>query len=181
MAVTPEAFKQSLAQFASGVTVVTTSHAGSLWGLTVSAFNSVSLNPPLVSICVDCKLDVHAAICASGIFAVNLLAVQQLEFGLRFAGMVPGLSDRFAGIDTQTAITGSPLLPDTLAWLDCRVWQIYAGGDHSIIVGEVVATECGAGHAPLIYHDRNWRRTSSLEDANLPPPQSSGAQSTKLI
>lgn len=162
MAVTPEAFKQSLAQFASGVTVVTTSHAGSLWGLTVSAFNSVSLNPPLVSICVNCKLDVHAAICASGIFAVNLLAVQQLELGLRFAGMVPGLSDRFAGVDTPTAITGSPLLPGTLAWLDCRVWQIYAGGDHSIIVGEVVATECGAGDAPLIYHDRNWRRTAAL-------------------
>ena len=100
---------------------------------------------------------------------------------MRFAGMVPGLSDRFAGIDTQTAITGSPLLPDTLAWLDCRVWQVYAGGDHSIIVGEVVATECGAGHAPLVYHDRNWRRTASLEDAKLAPPDRPGAQTKKLV
>ena len=181
MTVTPQAFKQSLAQFASGVTVVTTSHSGSRWGLTVSAFNSVSLNPLLVSICVYCKLDVHAAVCASGIFAVNLLAVQQLEFGLRFAGMVPGLSDRFAGIDTHTAITGSPLLPDTLAWLDCRVWQIYAGGDHSIIVGEVVATECGAGRAPLIYHDRNWCGTAAFEDGQLAPSHSPTVPAKKLI
>ena len=175
MTVTHQAFKQSLAQFASGVTVVTTMHAGHRQGLTVSAFNSVSLSPPLVSICVDCKLDVHAAICASGVFAVNLLAQQQLQYGMRFAGMVAGLTDRFEGIDTLTAITGSPLLPNTLAWLDCRVWQVYAGGDHSIIVGEVLATECGAGLAPLIYHNRNWGRIAAIDAGKVAPPRSPGA------
>lgn len=169
MPVSPQAFKQSLAQFASGVTVVTTVFNGQRLGLTVSSFASVSLDPPLVSICLLNSLYTTTAIEQSGVFAVNVLSMHQLEHGMRFAGMVPGLEDRFAGLTTTTAETGSPLLPEVMCWLDCRVWRAYAGGDHTIFVGEVVATQANEIDTPLLYHNRLWRRSESLEVPTLAP------------
>jgi hydroxymethylglutaryl-CoA lyase len=169
MPISPQAFKQSLAQWASGVTVVTTVFGGQRLGLTVSSFTSVSLNPPLVSVCIDNKLYTRTAIEHSGVFAVNVLDMHQLDFGLIFAGLKPDVEDRFAGIETTTAVTGSPLLPGVLAWLDCRVWRAYDGGDHTIFVGEVVATDASGADTPLIYHNRLWRRSESLDVPTLAP------------
>ena len=169
MAVSAQDFKQALAQFASGVTVVTTLFNEQRLGLTVSSFSSVSLDPPLVSICVVKKLYTHTAIEQSGVFAVNVLSMHQLDFGLRFAGLKPDLEDRFAGLATTVSQTGSPLLPGVLCWLDCRVWRAYDGGDHTIFVGEVVACDAAGADTPLLYHNRLWRRSESLDVPTLAP------------
>ncbi len=90
-----------------------------------------------------------------------------MEWGLRFAGLLPGITDRFAGIACTTAATGSPILPDVLGWLDCRVRHVYPGGDHTIFVGEVLQGEAlePAGR-PLLYYHRQWGDFSALPDAD---------------
>lgn len=78
---------------------------------------------------------------------------------MRFAGLRPEITDRFAGPTTQTAVTGCPLLPDSLAWVDCTVWAMYDGGDHTIFVGEVQDLSVSDLDMPLLYHNRLWRRS----------------------
>ncbi len=158
-----QAFKQAMSQFASGVTVVTTMLEGRNYGLTVSAFTSVSLNPPLVLACIDKRLEAHRIIEKSGIFAVNILCEEQVEIGRRFAGLIPEVTDRFEGLAYSTASTGSAILPDSLGWVDCSLWKRYDGGDHSIFVGEVIASSAAGEVLPLVYHNREWRRTGALE------------------
>ncbi|RIK52151.1 MAG: flavin reductase [Chloroflexi bacterium] len=169
MPVEPQAFKNSLAQWASGVTVVTSvdtpagalpdSPAGSQRvGITASSFASVSLEPPRVLICINKRLYTHGLIERSRVFAVNILNDDQLGWGMLFAGMLPEVDDRFAGIDWRVEVTGSPILPGVLAWLDCRVVHAYDGGDHTIFVGEVEATGTHAIGAPLLYYNRQWRK-----------------------
>ncbi|GIV76359.1 flavin reductase family protein [Litorilinea aerophila] len=158
MAIDPNAFKETMSHWASGVTVVTAVHQGQRVGITASSFSSVSLEPPQVLICVARRLYTHQVIQQSRAFAVNLLGTEHLEWGMRFAGMIPEIEDRFQGIECSTAATGSPILTDALGWLDCEVRHAYDGGDHTIFVGEVVA--CGArdGESPLLYYRRHWRR-----------------------
>ncbi len=156
MSLNAETFKAVMGQWPSGVTVVTTRDAEGPGGMTASSFSSVSLEPPLISICVARHLRMHERIADSGIFAVNILSKDRVEDGLRFAGMLPDVTDRFAGIETHTAATGAPLLPATLAWVDCRLWARYEGGDHSIFVGEVMQAGIDRSAAPLLYHSRSW-------------------------
>lgn len=156
MALDPSDFKAVMGQWPSGVTVVTTRDAEGPAGMTASSFSSVSLEPPLISICVARHLYMHQRLEQAGHFAVNILAKEGVDDGLRFAGMLPGVEDRFAGIDTLTAETGSPLLKGTLGWVDCRTWARYDGGDHTIFVGEVLAAGVEPTAAPLLYHSRSW-------------------------
>jgi flavin reductase (DIM6/NTAB) family NADH-FMN oxidoreductase RutF len=156
--VDPATFRDVMAQWPSGVTVVTTLVDGAWHGMTASSFSSVSLDPPLVSVCLDRRLYSHGLISAGGVFGVNVLAKDQAEVARRFAGMVPGLevADRFDGENWTTADTGVPLLDSALGWLDCRVVHEYPGGDHTIFVGEVVAGHAARRTAPLLFHSRGW-------------------------
>lgn len=156
MSADQETFKRAMAQFATGVTVVTTHHDGEEYGITANAFCSVSLDPMLVLVCVAKLLRIHDPIEQSGAFAISILALDQMAWGDRFAGRYPQIVDRFEGIDTRTAQSGSPILPDCLAWLDCELRHAYDGGDHTIFVGEVVAGEVGRGAAPLLYYNSRW-------------------------
>ncbi|MBW7882242.1 MAG: flavin reductase family protein [Caldilineaceae bacterium] len=167
MNVDVQTFKDTLAHWASGVTVVTTVANGHYIGITASSLTSVSLSPPQILICVARKLYTHAAIEESGVFAVNILSTEQLEWGMRFAGLIPEVEDRFAGIDWTTGTTGCPLLPGVLGWLDCRVRHAYEGGDHTIYVGEVLAASARDAGAPLLYFKRSWRQ---LAEPTLQPP-----------
>ncbi len=162
MPIDPEAFRQVMSQFASGVTVVTTVLDGRHHGLTVSAFTSLSLSPPLVLACIDKRIQAHEFIETSGAFAVNILCADQVELGRRFAGLLPGVTDRFEGLEYATAVTGSPILRDSLGWVDCSLWRRYDGGDHSIFVGEVLQSSTSAG-VPLLYHNREWLQSAALE------------------
>lgn len=154
--VDPGTFRDVMAQWPSGVTVVTTLADGSWHGMTASSFASVSLDPPLISVCLDKKLYSHQLISTSGVFGINVLAKDQAEVARRFAGMVPGVEDRFAGEEWTTAETGVPLLDSALGWLDCRVLHEYPGGDHTIFVGQVMAGHAARRTAPLLFHSRGW-------------------------
>ncbi len=158
MSIQAQDFKNALAHWATGVTIVTTIVDGKPVGITANSLTSVSLNPPQILICVARKLFTHSAILNSGMFAVNILERHQLAWGMRFAGMIPEAEDRFAGIAWRAVATGSPILPDVLGWLDCRLSHSYDGDDHSIFVGEVLAAGNREDAAPLLYFNRHWRQ-----------------------
>jgi flavin reductase (DIM6/NTAB) family NADH-FMN oxidoreductase RutF len=148
--------------FASGVTVATTVQEGKLRGVTVSAFSAVSLNPPLVLICLANESESKDWITESGVFAVNILSDEQEFLSERFAARAPIVNVRFDGVTYHTAITGSPILADSLAWYDCRVEAIHDGGDHTIFVGRVEAVGFGAKEKPpLLYFTNRYQRLGS--------------------
>ena len=149
-------FRDILSQFASGVTVVTTRNGDTLHGLTVSSFCSVSLEPPLILVCIDKKASSHPVLQTSKRFAVNFLTAAQQDISNRFADPRRSPEERFQGLAVRTAVTQSPILPDVLAYLDCEVYAEYDGGDHTIFVGKVVAGEVGEG-TPLLYWNRGYR------------------------
>ena len=152
----PATFKAVMGQWPSGVTVVTTVDDAGPAGMTASSFSSVSLNPPLVSVCVARHLAMHTRIDKADVFAVNILSKNSVEDGRRFAGMLPGVTDKFQGVQYHTAATGSPLLANTLGWVDCKLWARHDGGDHTIFVGEVLDAGIDKTAAPLLYHSRSW-------------------------
>jgi flavin reductase (DIM6/NTAB) family NADH-FMN oxidoreductase RutF len=155
MPIEPSDFRQALAQFASGVTAVTTRDAaGRLLGLTVTAFSSVSLDPPLVLVCVDERADAQAGFRESGAFGVSVLAEDQEDVSRRFAWSGPAKFDR---TELVAGATGVPLVAGALVHLECRVAAAYPAGDHTIYVGEIVALTVRAGR-PLVYHRGQYRR-----------------------
>ncbi len=162
MAIEANDVRVGSAQWASGVAVATSVLDGQRVGITVSSFTSLSMEPPRVLICVAKRLYTHQVISASGVFAVNILAADQVDRGMLFAGRLPEQEDRFAGIDTFVAETGAPLLPGVLGWVDCRLSAIHDGGDHSILVGDVVAAAAATEGEPILYYHRNWRRLAGL-------------------
>jgi len=147
MEVTRDEFRNALGRFASGVTVVTAIFADGPWGMTVSAFSSLSLEPPLVLICIDKRAGGHDNLAVGSFFAVNILSDCQEEVSRRFASRDV---DRFEGIRFRPGSTGAPLLDGALANIECRAIDAHPGGDHTIIVGEVLATEISDGK-PLAY------------------------------
>lgn len=136
--------------YPAGVTVVTSLHAGEPRGITVSAFASVSAEPPNVLVCVNRDARSYLYIASSRIFCVNVLACDQRELAERFSG---GVRDRqFDGISHHTAATGAPVLDGTIAYFDCTIENEHHVGSHSIFIGSVLA--CGAvGGLPLAYFD----------------------------
>jgi len=126
--------------------------------MTASSFATVSLQPAQILVCANRHANTHAAIIESGHFAVNLLAAGQQEWGMRFARQQAATGDRFAGIAFATALTGAPILPDVLGWLDCYLGNLFHSGDHTIFIGEVVACQVVGGENPLLYFRREWRR-----------------------
>jgi flavin reductase (DIM6/NTAB) family NADH-FMN oxidoreductase RutF len=161
MGIEPQAFREVMAHWASGVTVVTSLEQGRPVGITVSSFASLSLQPPQILVCINRKLHTHDIVMQSGCFAVNILSIEQVAWGMRFAGMQPEVKDRFHDIQWASAETGSPLLPAVLGWLDCLVRHTLDGGDHTIFVGEVVASGVRDNGDPLVYYNRNWRRLAN--------------------
>ncbi len=152
-----ELFKNAMAQWASGVTIVTTQWNGEKFGLTASSFTSISLEPPLVSVALANSLYTLALMQQSGLFAVSLLASDQIDLGMRFAGMIPDIVDRFDGIDYTVAVTGCPIILGSLGWLDCRVYHSFEAGDHTVFIGEVLEADAREDGKPLLYYNRDWR------------------------
>ena len=135
MPVTQDEFRAALSRFPSGVTVVTTKDSrGELHGITVSAFCSVSLDPPLVLICIEKTAVSHAALIDSSIFVVNILSEHQRELSDHFASQI---SDKFIGLEFDIGTSGLPVLKEIAASLECRISKAYDGGDHTIFLGAV--------------------------------------------
>jgi len=154
MALDPNQFKDALRRWASGVTIITTSCEGEYAGMTVSAFSSVSLQPPLVLACADKRSNTNPLIAKSGVFCANILALDQEELSNRFAKS-GNEAIRFERLDCKIGETGSPWLPGALASLDCRVEAAHDAGDHVIYVGVVVDAHIGSG-TPLLYYDAGY-------------------------
>src|SRR5512132_2389895 len=135
MPLDPDTFRAVLGRFASGVTVVTTrDEAGRDHGMTVSAFCSLSLEPPLVLVCVDHAASMHPLLVVGTPVAVNILAAGQEALSRRFSSKE---FPRFDGIGYHRGLTGAPLLDDVLASMEGRIVRTHEGGDHTIVVIEV--------------------------------------------
>src|SRR5215471_16943683 len=139
MTIEKDFFRQVMGQFTTGVTVVTARSKDGLAGLTVNSFTSVSLEPPLVLICVDLYSTALPHIRASGNFAVNILTSEQEHLSRCFATTSTERYEHFCNASYQVASTGSPILDGTLAFIDSRIVAEYPGGDHVIFLGHVVA------------------------------------------
>ena len=147
MAIDDAVFRRAMGSFASGVTVVTTLHEQVPYGMTVSSFASLSLVPQLLVVCIQTQVPTHAAILASGRFAVSVLAADQADISQQFASKVP---DKFAGIPCETTATGIPVISGACAVFSCRVAHMLPGGDHSIVVGALDDVQV-SDRAPLVY------------------------------
>jgi len=132
-------FRRALGRFASGVTVVTgTSPDGKLAGVTISAFSSLSLDPPLVLFCLGRDAQCREAFAVGRDFAVHVLAEGQTEISNTFASRA---EDRFADVDYRTSDSGCPILQGCLAVLECRCETVHDGGDHLLVIGAVQRIE----------------------------------------
>ncbi len=151
MTVSKDDFKKVMGSFAAGVTIVTTVDGeGRKWGLTATAFSSLSMDPPLCLVCVDKRAGSLGALTASKKFAVNMLKAEQDDLSNRFASRI---EDKFEGVKHHAGeATGCPVLDDSLASMECEVTDILPGGDHDIFVGELKAVAVSEGN-PLVY----WR------------------------
>lgn len=149
MSIDEDLFRAVLGRFASGVTVVTLRDSSGVdHGMTVSAFSSVSLDPPLVLVCIDKRASMHSSITTVENFVVNILASDQEAVARRFSD---ANSKRFEGIGYSAGRRNVAKLDDALAHLECKRVSVYEGGDHTIVVGEVEFAETRDAK-PLLYY-----------------------------
>lgn len=162
MTISSEQFKDVLRFFASGVTIVTSARGAERHGMTVSAFVSVSADPPLVAVLIEKSTTLNLLLDGDDpVFAVNLLAAEQVELSNRFAFEKD--EDRFLVGKWMTAVTGAPVLADALAWLDCRLERRHEAGSHNLYIGAVEAVSAPRPEAPpLIYWNREYRYLDAL-------------------
>jgi flavin reductase (DIM6/NTAB) family NADH-FMN oxidoreductase RutF len=148
MAIDPRELRNVMGHFATGVTVITTRDTdGKPFGLTANAFSSLSLDPPLVLICVDKKVDCYACFEQSKVFVVNFLGEEQEDLSRRFA--TKGI-EKFEGVAVRQGDLGVPLLEGAIGHIECKLISGYDGGDHTIYVGEVQGATA-SGDRPLLF------------------------------
>ncbi|MEO8663709.1 MAG: flavin reductase family protein [Bryobacteraceae bacterium] len=153
-AVDPKEFRRAVGRFLTGVTITTVRDPeGRPHGLTANSFTSVSLAPPLILLCIDTRARLLDHFMQTAYFAVNILSEQQKDLSNQFAK--PNI-DRFDGVEWMEGRFGSPLLPGSLAHLECRLVQSHEAGDHIILIGEVLQlSHCDGG--PLCYFSGAYR------------------------
>ena len=154
MSIDEQEFRRVVSHFAAGVTVVTTCGVDGLpYGLTATAFTAVSLQPPLVLVCVDKRSESHPHFHASKVFAVNFLGAGHEEISRRFA--VSG-GDKFSGCAFRRGGTGAPILDGVLGHVECRTVTTVDAGDHTVFLGQVESASANEGH-PLVYFRSHYR------------------------
>jgi flavin reductase len=145
-------FRAALGSFATGITVITTRGEDHAYGMTANAFSSVSLDPPMVLICAKSGAEGSEHIDRNGIFAVNILAVDQEPLSRYFSSKDrPRGRDAFRDVPHRVVVTGSPVLEGVVGYLDCRLHSTHNAGDHEIFIGEVLALE-STDREPLLFH-----------------------------
>jgi flavin reductase (DIM6/NTAB) family NADH-FMN oxidoreductase RutF len=171
MTLDPENLRAVMRHWATGVAILTSRYEEFAHGMTVNSFSSVALDPPLVLASIEKNVRTHSLIHISGVFAMSFLHEGQEWISNRFAGRDTENTDRFEGIETYTAVTGSPILADNIGHLDCKLVAAQAFGTHTIFIAEVV--HAGGGTAspvfgdatspdvatvkPLLYFNRDYR------------------------
>jgi flavin reductase (DIM6/NTAB) family NADH-FMN oxidoreductase RutF len=147
-------YRRTCALFATGITVITTvDKNGHPHGMTVNSFSSVSLDPPLVLVCVDLKNALLGHFLTTASFAVNILGEHQEDVSRRFS---TASENRFHGVEWERGTSGVPLLAGVLAWMECGVTQTFEVGDHAVLVGEVRHAWHREGK-PLVYFNSSYQ------------------------
>ena len=152
-----QTFRDALGAFPSGVTIVSTTDAeGRHWGFTASSFSSVSMDPPLVLVCIANTADSHPAFVQAKRYAINILSQSQADVAMHFARK--GV-DKFEAHEFHYGDPDAPqppVLPGAMASLICTAHDIYEAGDHTVLIGKVEAVERNDAK-PLVYFDRGFR------------------------
>lgn len=158
-AISADDFRRIMGRFAAGVTVITTvDETGRPFGLTATAFSSLSKSPPLCLVCVDHRAEAHPVIAKHSRFAVNMLTDEQQALSDQFAQSDP---NKFDGVDWEPGgVTGAPLLAGVLAAAECELVEAHTGGDHDIFVGALKSVRIGEGR-PLVYWNGKYGELTS--------------------
>ena len=151
--------RQVMGRFATGVTVVTTRFGDEVSGMTANAVISLSLEPPLVAVSVDKEGSMHGYLREGKCFAINILRLEQEDLSNRFAQRGP---KDFSDLDVQVAETGAPILSAALAWLDCRLMDTVAAGDHDLFLGAPLPAVVAEG-TPLLYYGGQYDQLVSAQ------------------
>lgn len=154
--VDPDALREAMRQWATGVVIVTATHHGVTHGMTVSSFTSVSLTPPQVLISLAQNTRTHSLVRDSRRFGVSILGAGQAEISDRFAGRIPDEHDRLEGLKTLSLVSGTPMLADSIAQFDCRVIATFTSGTHTLFIGAVLAAQSREDAKPLLYYNRGY-------------------------
>ena len=156
MSLDSEKLRQAMRAWTTGVAIVTSIHEGQQYGMTVNSFTSISLEPPLISVTLKQLTHTHDLVVKSGMFAVTILAAEQQELSVRFAGKLPNITDRFDGVQTERLFSDIPVFKDGLAFFHCRVVNSMPVGENTLFVAEVIAAHGEGAGNPLVYHNRQY-------------------------
>jgi flavin reductase (DIM6/NTAB) family NADH-FMN oxidoreductase RutF len=158
MGMTREEFRRIMGYFATGVTIMTTRQGEEVWGMTANAVTSVSLDPLLILICIDRQGVTHQFLEQAGVFALNFLKEDQEALSRAMARHENAEVRKLVNIPYRTGKTGSPLLKDCLAFLDCRIVEKCAGGDHTIFIGAVEEGGIVEDGYPLLFYKGRYHK-----------------------
>ncbi len=167
-------FRKVLGQFATGITIVTTTlPSGEPWAMTANSFTSISLDPPIVMVAVSHGPTTNEAIRRSGAFAVNILRADQIELSRRYSRRERP-PDQFADLELRREVTGAPIIEGSLGWVDCRLTDLTEQGDHTVFFGTVQAIDLSDRlDDPLLYYNSTYVRiqpaSSDTEDEDDAP------------
>jgi flavin reductase len=151
-------FRDAVGGFATGVNVITTRGEDHAYGMTASAFSSVSLDPPLILICIGTSATGTEVVRQNGVFAVNILSAEQEPLSRYFASKDrPRGRDAFRSVPHRGEVTGCPILEGAAGFLDCSVHAEHEAGDHLIFIGEVLALGVDPDARPLLFHGGQYR------------------------
>lgn len=154
MTLDSETLRQAMRAWTTGVAVVTAKYEDQQYGMTVNSFSSVSLEPPVISVVLKQLTHTHDLVVKSGMFAVTILTSEQKDLSVRFAGKLPGVADRFEGVQIGRLSIDVPILKNGMAYFNCRVLNSTPIGENTLFIAEVTAARGEGEGDPLVYHNR---------------------------
>jgi len=160
MTLDSEKLRRAMRAWTTGVAIVTSIYEGRQYGMTVNSFTSISLEPPLISVTLKRLTHTHDLVVKSGLFSVTILTAAQKELSDRFAGKLPNIIDRFAGVQTETISLDAPVFKEGMSYFDCRVTNSMPVGENTLFIAEVLDARGEGEGEPLVYHNRQyWKLT----------------------
>lgn len=154
MTLDSETLRRAMRAWTTGVAVITATHNGQRYGMTVNSFTSISLEPPLISVTLKRLTHTHELVEKSGEFALTILSAKQKDLSDRFAGKMPDITDRFDGVETEKLLIEAPLIKGGTAYFNCRVTNAFPVGENTLFIAEVIAAQWEGEGDPLVYHNR---------------------------
>jgi 3-hydroxy-9,10-secoandrosta-1,3,5(10)-triene-9,17-dione monooxygenase reductase component len=161
--VAAEEMRSVLSYYPTGVAIVTSLHDEQPAGFVVGTFTSISLEPPLVGFFVTSTSSTFSVIREAGVFCCNVLGSDHATLSTKFSSRS---SERFVDVEWRAGRTGSPILKEAVAWIDCTVFDTHEVGDHFLVVGEVVDLRAAHNVTPLVFHRGRYGTTGSQVDLN---------------